>query len=411
MRINKSNYEEYLIDYMDGNLSSELCDELELFLEKYPEIRAEFDGLDEITLHSVESRYEEKENLLKNFQDYDADSLEVLFVKKLEGDLSEEEILLLDELLIQFPEKLQLWNFISQTKLKPECLEYDDKAKLHAYAPIDYSIPSNLIIGKLEGDLSTAQSTEYEALHKKDEQVRREVLVYSKLKLSAPLDVIYKDKKGLKKGAVILMWPRYAAAIAAAVLVLLSFRFYFVSDSGRLADRIQHGLELREVVVKQNVSVGEDLNENKLVAVVKNKSTFPRSNDTKQNKPEKSRANKINALESSQLASIVQNKDIVIPKPTNEIATSLENESFAYENSSIQNNEFPTVLGMIEGKVKEQLWGNTEYPEENYLLALSGKAVERLTENTETDVEVDVSDVKNGGLFVKIGRFSVERNR
>ncbi len=50
MKINRNNYETFLIDYLDGRLGAAMLEELQLFLDENPDIREEFEGLENISL-------------------------------------------------------------------------------------------------------------------------------------------------------------------------------------------------------------------------------------------------------------------------------------------------------------------------------------------------------------------------
>ncbi len=67
MTINKFNYEAFALDYLEGSLSPEMVEEMELFLKTHPAIESELSGMmDFVTLEADESIiYEQKESLLK----------------------------------------------------------------------------------------------------------------------------------------------------------------------------------------------------------------------------------------------------------------------------------------------------------------------------------------------------------
>jgi len=50
MTINRNNYEAFIIDFIDGNLSPALRDELLVFLNQNPDIADEIDGIDGLIL-------------------------------------------------------------------------------------------------------------------------------------------------------------------------------------------------------------------------------------------------------------------------------------------------------------------------------------------------------------------------
>ncbi len=65
MEINKINYEQYAMDYLEGNLKGYLLQEMEAFLKKHPNIKAELDGIELCYLEEVNIHYAGKESLLK----------------------------------------------------------------------------------------------------------------------------------------------------------------------------------------------------------------------------------------------------------------------------------------------------------------------------------------------------------
>ncbi|RLD43370.1 MAG: hypothetical protein DRI89_04735 [Bacteroidetes bacterium] len=107
MKINRNNYEAFLIDYLDGTLDAVVEAELLLFLENNPDIREEFEGLEDVSLESQNIRFGEKSFLKKteiktiagigenNFEDY--------FIAFYENDLSIKETNKLQEFLITNP--------------------------------------------------------------------------------------------------------------------------------------------------------------------------------------------------------------------------------------------------------------------------------------------------------------------
>ncbi|TVR79136.1 MAG: hypothetical protein EA409_09770 [Saprospirales bacterium] len=69
MKINKNNYEEFAIDYLDGNLPKSIKLAFDAFLEKNPEIAEEFEGLNSAVLtpevHGIPIAFQKKKYLYK----------------------------------------------------------------------------------------------------------------------------------------------------------------------------------------------------------------------------------------------------------------------------------------------------------------------------------------------------------
>ncbi len=125
MGINISNYEVYIIDYLDNKLSTLQAAELLLFLENNPGLKDEFEDLKALTVTpSPKDIYGFNESL-KQPADCDAINLSVnnythYFVAALEGDLSPDGYNGLNSFLEVHPELVSEYNLYKACKVKPE---------------------------------------------------------------------------------------------------------------------------------------------------------------------------------------------------------------------------------------------------------------------------------------------------
>ena len=69
MEISRQNYEQYFIDYLDGNLNPEQVEILLSFLEFNPDLKEEFTSIGKIFLVPDETTFSGKANLLKSESD------------------------------------------------------------------------------------------------------------------------------------------------------------------------------------------------------------------------------------------------------------------------------------------------------------------------------------------------------
>ncbi len=89
MVINGDNYESYLLDYLEGSLSLGEIREVEAFLLLHPEIREEFEGVEEVSLEAGKEKFGDLSSLHKSEAAYmgiGEDDFRV--VARMEGDLS-----------------------------------------------------------------------------------------------------------------------------------------------------------------------------------------------------------------------------------------------------------------------------------------------------------------------------------
>lgn len=90
MKINRSNYEAYFIDYLDGSLDKQLVDELLDFLNENPDLAEELQAVSSLKLEAAPVSYSDKSSLLKPAGEWISpeDEQAIAF---LEGDLSAAE--------------------------------------------------------------------------------------------------------------------------------------------------------------------------------------------------------------------------------------------------------------------------------------------------------------------------------
>jgi hypothetical protein len=141
MKINRNNYEVFLIDYLDGTLDAGLEAELMLFLEAYPDIREEFDGLEDVSLENQNIRFEDKNYLKKTEINTIArigeDSFEDYFIAFYENELASEQEKSLQNFLIANPHLQTEFELHKKLLLqKDESIVYPQKEKLKKKAVI-----------------------------------------------------------------------------------------------------------------------------------------------------------------------------------------------------------------------------------------------------------------------------------
>jgi hypothetical protein len=136
MKINRHNYEEYLIDFMDGNLSANEVEAVMSFLESNPDIKAEYEELNGDQLIAEEIIFDKK-NLLKKNPISDIEGIskfEQLSIAKLENEITDVEETVLAELLEKSPQKQYEHQLIQKSKLKPDTtIIYPNKNALKHY--------------------------------------------------------------------------------------------------------------------------------------------------------------------------------------------------------------------------------------------------------------------------------------
>jgi len=88
MKITRSNYESYFLDFLEGNLDPSLMDEFQAFLKENPDLASELETGDILKLHANnELHFDAKEELKKSVSDLET-ALQERAVAYYEGDLS-----------------------------------------------------------------------------------------------------------------------------------------------------------------------------------------------------------------------------------------------------------------------------------------------------------------------------------
>ena len=130
MKIDRSNYEIWLIDWLDGNLSQIEIEELQLFLEKNPDLKDEVEELNTVRLSSLPESYSLKDQLKKTPADLTVAQIEYLSAAYLEGDLSLYQNSELKEIVESDPEKKRIFQLTQRMKLTPLSVSYKHKSRL-----------------------------------------------------------------------------------------------------------------------------------------------------------------------------------------------------------------------------------------------------------------------------------------
>jgi len=136
MKINKHNYEKYFLDYHEGNLPAELVAELFIFLESHPDLKAEFESFENISLSDPPVFTFPDKDLLKKGT-LDESNYSRYFVAYVEGTLNHHEKLMVKEFLIKFPQYKKELALFEKTKLIPDpAIVYAEKHELKKPVPL-----------------------------------------------------------------------------------------------------------------------------------------------------------------------------------------------------------------------------------------------------------------------------------
>ena len=130
MKPDRTNYETWLIDYLDRTLDEIQVKQLMSFLEENPDIKAEFA---DILTHNIEppsGSFKHKNSLKKSVSDLSDKQFEYLCISAAENDLSEQQRNELEAIIAENHEKKKTYELIFRLKLVAPSLKFNKKSTL-----------------------------------------------------------------------------------------------------------------------------------------------------------------------------------------------------------------------------------------------------------------------------------------
>ena len=131
MNINRSNYEIYFLDYLDGNLPESQVDDFLDFLKNNPDLNEELKLVSSIKLSVDEPVFQNKEALLKN-EMTGSSIFDYQSIAYLEDDLAEDDKTSFLHQITNDNAKGEQFDLFLKTKLQPDYdIIFSNKEKLH----------------------------------------------------------------------------------------------------------------------------------------------------------------------------------------------------------------------------------------------------------------------------------------
>lgn len=130
MNIDRSNYEIWLIDWLDGNLNEIQVEQLKYFLSENPDLKEESEDLTIFRLNPSGKTFQHKNHLNKTTTNLSGSQFDYLSIAYLENDLSSDQETELMEIIDRDPEKKITYELIQKMRLSPVALSYKHKHRL-----------------------------------------------------------------------------------------------------------------------------------------------------------------------------------------------------------------------------------------------------------------------------------------
>ncbi len=131
MNINRQNYEECFLLYVDGELRPDERLAVENFVAQNPDLSAELELLKQVILQHQDIIFQEKEQLFKNEAGISLSNYQTYFLLYTDNELSDSDINEVERFVLQHPELQDEFTLIQKTKLIPERLVFKDKKSLY----------------------------------------------------------------------------------------------------------------------------------------------------------------------------------------------------------------------------------------------------------------------------------------
>lgn len=130
-KIDIHNYEEFVLDYLENNLSPEDRDAFIMFINEHPEIKEEIELVEELEFATESVIFESKGQLKKTSPIKELEVFDYLSIASIEGDLSQKENLEFIQSLDQNENEKRNYELYRLTKLDADnSLEYPGKSSL-----------------------------------------------------------------------------------------------------------------------------------------------------------------------------------------------------------------------------------------------------------------------------------------
>lgn len=323
-KINSHNYEAFLVDYFDGNLSDVLITELKAFVIANPQLNIDLDDMDlpSFSEEGIEAGFKNDLKKTDTFLE-DEELINYLENNLTEADKKIFEVKLVNDIALNN----ELKGYKKTILINEPALVFNEKAGL--VKTDDDLILNNSALAYLEGQLEASGKLQFEAELKTNSTLQKEVALFNKTKLEATTSIQFPDKVSLKKETkvIALFSFRKLASMAAAILLLigLAFVFNYYNSKPIIPNQLANS-------ISNNVNKVIDTIDSLNLATTKSKALIANNvtNAAESKSPSKGNRKDLNIAKTN---TVVLNENEILPLANNLI----ENESkavFANNNTS-----------------------------------------------------------------------------
>ncbi len=363
VNINISNYELYVLDYLENSLEEDLMESMELFLTSNPAIADEIEGLINIKLEIDENKIADPNCLKKNIDslphlEINNDNFDEKYLTIAEGGASNADIEEMRVFMNYNSHKILEAKILDYTILEPDLsVEWKIKDQLkqlehESATKIDLKNFDEYCIAYHEGVLNPQSRNELIDYIGKNTQRNEDLETYSKIHLTPDYSIIYEGKNQLrKKAAVFTINHRFTkiASIAAVFIILIGVTFKLnMNDVSTFSKEktVRNAMARLSVDMKKNSEI--QLSSQNSVEITKSQFSKRENNDIEHVQPRRSNIIKQtnNDIELTQPVFIVFNQP---NQSTTEgyYKVSLSNDNFLDRNNDLKLKSIEKIRGFF----------------------------------------------------------------
>lgn len=131
MIINRHNYEEFFLLYVDNELSLTDRKAVEKFVQDNPDLAEEMEMLKQSTLPQEEITFEQKDILYNQADGISLNNYEEYFLLSIDNELTQQENEEVEKFVLKHPELQNEYMLLEQARLEPEAIVFAEKGKLY----------------------------------------------------------------------------------------------------------------------------------------------------------------------------------------------------------------------------------------------------------------------------------------
>jgi hypothetical protein len=240
MKINRDNYEAYFLDYYEGQLSPEMVEEVLMFVDQNPDLKNVLDEFEAVSLVADQDIVFEKKSSLKKNQIFATSRVnelnyEEFLIGETEGILNAEQLAYIEEFISinpQFEIDRRLYALAHLPAADEIIFEAKESLKQKAIpvGSINADTFETYMARELEGDLDQEEKRQLAEFMQFNPHLERDWKLYKHTILKADTDIVFEDKRSLKKAAILPIRRIVYYALSAAASLALIFSVYFLLD-------------------------------------------------------------------------------------------------------------------------------------------------------------------------------------